>query len=220
MADPGHIGGPIVIPNGVQVILNWTLPDAKLAHNVLYGSVGGAFTATAAVAEAIRSGLVGSATWTTLAGFMMAGASLTGVSLLDVRTASNAKVTSTGAASPGTSASLAMPDECAVCVTLRTALTGQANRGRIYIPGFASNAMGAAGVIAATCVSAVANWAAIIPTQLTAQGITLSIGHPARAAYTGRTGTLHPARAAGLVPVTQLVVRDNHWDTQRRRGLR
>lgn len=220
MSDPGHIGGPIVIPNGVQVIINWTLPDAKTAHNVLYGSVGGGFAPTTVIAEAIRAALASGAGWTGLAAYLMPACTLTSVSLLDVRTPNNAKVTSTGAAAAGTSAALAMPDECAVCVTLRTAFTGPANRGRMFLPGFAANAMGAAGVVAALCLSAINTWVATIPTTLTGQGITLSIGHPARAEYTGKTGTVHPARPAGLVPVTQIATRDNHWDSQRRRGLR
>jgi hypothetical protein len=90
----------------------------------------------------------------------------------------------------------------------------------MYVPGFASNAMATGNVIAATTMTAVNNWAGIIAGVLSAQGYIWCVGHPARQAYTGITGTAHPARIAGTVPITTVSVRDNHWDSQRRRGLK
>lgn len=220
MADPGHIGGPIVIPGCVQVRFRWNLNNGKTARNVMYGQVGGGFVATAAVAEALRAAIAGAGTWTALAAYIAPGTSLAGVDLLDVRSANNALVSSTGAALPGTSAQGAIPEEVAVALTLRTAKTGPAFRGRIFIPGFATNAIGASGVVLAATVTALTNFGAAIPGLLSGQGITMAIGQPARAQYTGTTGTLHPARAATSTQVTSVLCRDNHFDTQRRRGLK
>jgi hypothetical protein len=69
-------------------------------------------------------------------------------------------------------------------------------------------------------VTSVQNWANGIPAIFTTNGLTLALGLPARSAYTGTTGTPHPARVAATLPVTSLLVRDNHWDSQRRRGLK
>ncbi len=220
MTDLGHIGGPIVIPGCVQVRFRWALNNGKIGKNVMYGTVGGGFVATAAVAEALRAAISGAGTWTALAAYIAPGTSIAGVDLLDVRTANNAIVSSTGAALPGTSAQGAIPEEMAVALTLRTAKTGPAYRGRIYIPGLATNAIGAAGVVLAATVTALSNFGGAIPGLLSGQGITMAIGQPARAAYTGSTGTFHAARVAQSTPVTSVLCRDNHFDSQRRRGLK
>lgn len=220
MSDPGHIAGPVVIPNAIQMRFRWNLMDGKVAHNVMYGQVGGGFVPTAVIAENLRTAIAGAGTWTALAAYLAPTTSLAGVDLLDVRSSGNAIVSSTGAALPGTSASGAMPDEVCACLTLRTAKTGQSNRGRLFIPGFASNAMGAGGIILAATVTALSNFGAALPGLFLGQSITLSIGNPARNAYvSAKTGRSFGPRAAGLVPVTSVLCRDNHWDTQRRRGL-
>jgi hypothetical protein len=53
----------------------------------------------------------------------------------------------------------------------------------------------------------------------TTYGWPLCVGHPARQEYTSeRTGTVHPARAAGTVDVVNILRRDLVWDTQRLRN--
>jgi hypothetical protein len=144
--------------------------------------------------------------------------SLTRIELLDIRTPNQPVVSSTGAATPGTSASPGLPGEVAAVLTLRTALTGTANRGRVYVPNFATNALGASDTIAAATVTAIGGWVANIQGAVANIGGTWVVLHPARASYIGSTGTTHPARPAGSVTVQSAVVRDNHWDSQRRRG--
>lgn len=220
--DPGRIAGPKIIPNAIQVTINWSLTDGRTGHNVLYGTVAGGYTVTAAAAEACRAQLVGGGQWTALAAYLATTCSLTGVTLLDVRTPTGTPVVSTGAATPGTSASPALPDEVAACITLKTARRGPSGRGRIFIPGFASNAVGAGGVILAACVTALTNWASNnLPAAINSGSGPISLGLVARAGYTSPvTGRVFPARAAEAVPIVQELCRDNHWDTQRRRGLR
>jgi len=75
--------------------------------------------------------------------------------------------------------------------------------------------------MAAAAVTALGTWATDSLLQaLEDQGYTPVIGQKARAAYTGTTGTQHPARPAGSEVITSATVKDNHWDTQRKRGLR
>lgn len=220
LVDPGHIAGPVVIPNAVKVMPVWSLTNGKTARNVLYVTVAPGFVPTATIAETIRAAMSSGALWTAVAAFIAPTTTLTRVELQDVRTANNPAVASTGTAVPGTAATGAMPDEVALCVTLRTARTGQANRGRMYIPGFAAGAMAAGGVVAPSLVSAARSWVANFGGIFSAQTMTWVIGQPARAAYTGKTGTQHPARSARTEPVINVEVRDNHWDSQRRRGLK
>lgn len=220
LSDPGHIGGPVVIPGCVRVIIKWTLPNGKTANNVLAASVGPAFTATATTAEALRAGFVVGGNWTALAAFMPTSGSLAAVELLDIRQPNNAPVLSTGAATPGTSASTPIPGEVAVVATLRTAKAGQGFRGRMYIPNFATNAIAAGDVVAPAVLTAINTWLGQVNAQLAGQNMVWALAQPARAAYIGSTGTSHPARAAGVVPLVSFATRDNHWDSQRRRGLK
>jgi hypothetical protein len=202
------------------VVILWGLASGKVGHSVLYGRYGGGFVPTSGIANSILTGLTSGAGWTGLAAFMAATAGLSGIQLRDVATANQPIVSNTVGGQPGTSASPELPDETAVVVTLRTALTGRANRGRLYTAGYATNALGSGNVVAAGAVTALQAWATTISSVLSGQGLTWVLGQRARAAYTGSTGTQHPARAATSTPVTLATVRDNHWDSQRRRGLK
>lgn len=222
LTDPGYLPGPLIIPNACQVVLNWALGDSKTGHNVMYGSYNGTPVLSAALAQTVFAALIAGAAWTTLAGFLASSTSLLSVTILDVRGATATAFQSTGAAAPGTAAGTALPDESAAVITLRSVLRGPSGRGRVYIPGWASNAVGAGGVIAAAAVTALNTWAT---TNLNpAIGVNIgptAIGHRARAAYTSpATGRQFPARPAGIQVINNILVRDNHWDSQRRRGLK
>jgi|SRR5215471_16420604 len=218
--DPGAIGGPVVVPQCAQITLLWILESGKQGHNVLYGRYAGGFAGTVAQANAIFAALSTGAAWTALAGFLGTTNSFFGVLIRDVNTANQPIIGSTGTAAPGTSASASLPNETAAVITLRTGSVGRANRGRVYVPGWATNSLGAGNVIAGGAVTALQNWANTIPGALSGQGYTFVIGQRARAQYTGSTGTVHPARPATSIQVTAQTVRDNHWDSQRRRGLK
>lgn len=218
--DPGDTGGPVVVPQCAQIVLIWGLADGRTGHNVLYGRYSGGFAGTVAQANGLVSALFGSSQFTALRADMHSTVTAAGVSIRDVNTPDQAIIPSNVGGAAGSSSGSALPSEVAVVITERTALTGRANRGRIFIPGWATTALGAGDTVAAPTVAALTAWAQTIPTAFAAQGYTLVIGHKARLAYIGSTGTSHPARPAGSVPVTSLTVRDNHWDSQRRRGLR
>lgn len=221
LADGGYDRNNRVIPNCCSVVLTWTLEDGKIAHNVTYGTVSAGFSPTPVIADNILTALVSGAGWTTLAGFIATTTRLSAIWLRDMRAKDQPFVKSVGTGALGTSAGTTLPNEVAAVITLQTALTGRANRGRMYIPGMASNALGAGNVIAAAAVTALQTWAGSnVGNAYNAQGLPMAIGHFHRLAYTTPKGTQIPERQAGTVPVTQLVVRDNHWDTQRRRGLK
>jgi len=220
LSDPGNIGGPVVIPNTAQIRFRWQIATAKVAVNILYGRTGGVPSPTVAQAQAIFAALSSGAQWTALAALLGSTGGFAGVDIRSVHAANQPFVSSTGALVPGTSATQPLPNEVAICLTLRTALAGAQNRGRMFIPGWTVDSLATGQLIAAGTMTALGNWANTIAGALSAQGYTHSIGQKARAAYTGSTGTEHPARPAGTVPVTAIVLRDNHWDTMRRRGLK
>jgi hypothetical protein len=113
-----------------------------------------------------------------------------------------------------------MPNEVALVITERTALAGRANRGRMYIPGWITASVAADNTAIPAVVTDLQAWANTVQNALNSAGYQLVIGQPARQAYTGLTGTQHPARAAGSTTVQSLQVRDSHFDSQRRRGLK
>lgn len=218
--DPGAIGGPVVIPQCAQIVMYWNLESGRQGHIVLYGRYSGAFAGTTAQANSILTGLTTGGAWTALAAFLSTATTLGAITIRDVSVANQPLVSSTTSGASGSSASPSLPNEVAAVVTLRTALAGKSGRGRSYVPGFATNALGAGNVIAAAAVTALQNWANTWPSIISGQGYTWVLGLKARQAYTGSTGTPHPARAATSVPITVATVRDNHWDSQRRRGLK
>jgi hypothetical protein len=220
LTDPGHVGGEQLIPGCIQVVLIWSLEDGKLAHNVLHASAAVAFAPTTPIANTLLTGLTTGPAWTAFAAHLASTTVLAGVSLLDRRTA-NAPIVGSGATgAAGTGVGEALPNEVSLCVTFRTALSGRGQRGRMYVPGFGVGSLSPGNVASAATVADTQAWAQTIPGVFSASGLTLALAQPARNAYTGSTGTQHPARGAGVLPITAELVRDNHWDSQRRRGLK
>jgi len=220
LSDPGHIGGPVVVPNAVKVMLVWTLGDGKSARNVLGGVVGSFTSASNTVAEAIRAAIAGNPAFGPLMAMLAPTVAFAAVELQDIRTPGNPVFRSTGAASPGTSSGTELPNEVALVLTLRTAKVGQQWRGRLYQPGWGTTALATGNVASPAAVTALQNFAGAIGAGMSGSGLSWGLIQPARQAYTGITGVSHPARQAHIEPVTSTAVRDNHWDSQRRRGLR
>ena len=220
LSDPGSIAGPVRIPSCAQVAIGFSLPNSKQANLVLYGRYSGAFATTPAQAASALTALTSGANWTALAAFMPNTASLNSIKIHDVNTVNNV-IISAGGGAAGTSVSAALPDEVALVVTLRTARTGPSGRGRFYFPAFATNALGTAGVAIAGVVAALDTWASSnIPSAMAALSYQHVLGLRERAAYTSAvTGRVFPARAATSEIITAYDT-NNHWDTQRKRGLR
>jgi hypothetical protein len=221
LSDGGYIRGPQIIPNCAMVRLNWSLSDLKIAHNVLHVSWSGTPALSQTIANSIMGGLTSGAAATAFLAFLNPQTALQSVTLLDLRSSAGVEVPSNAAAVPGSAGGVALPDEMAVVVTLRTANRGRSGRGRIYLPGFNAGASAAGGVIAAAAVTAINNWVATnLLATLSAQLGPLVLGLPHRRAYTSPTGAAIPDRPATTVAVTTATVRNNTWDSQRRRGLK
>lgn len=205
-----------------MVILRWSLTNGKLARNVMWGQHTAATPPTTAIADALFSAIKTGGGWTGLAAFLATGTQLLGVTLLDVRVANQVGVDSTSAAVPGTSASAALPDEVALVYTIRTARSGPGGRGRVFLPGFATNALGTGGMAAAAAVTAVNTWiGSTVGPAITTNVGPWALGLQARQAYTSpTTGRQFPARQDVALPVGQGSAANNRWDTQRKRGLR
>lgn len=220
LSDPGYDPNNRTIPSCVEIALNYGLESGKQGHSILHARYAAGFTPSSAVANSILTGLTSGAQWTALAAFISTTNSIQGLTLRDLNSPNQPLVPTTVGGSVGSSASPSMPNEVALVGTLRTGNVGPAFRGRLYFPGWATNALGTGNVAAAAAVTAYQNWLNTIPTVLTGQALSFALGQHSRVAYTGVGGKQHPARAAGTVLITSQTVRDNHWDTQRRRGLK
>jgi hypothetical protein len=221
LTDPGAIGGPVVVPNAIKVMPLWTLGDGKVTRSVLGGIVGSFTSASSTVAEAIRAAWVGNSQFAPLLAQIASTVSFTGIEIQDIRQAGNPVFRSTGAAVPGTGTGTELPDEVALVLTLRTAKIGRQWHGRLYQQGWSSVALGAGNTANPAAVTALTNYPNCILAGMAAGGLSWGLIQPARQAYTSpKTGTSFPARAAHIEPITSQLVRDNHWDSQRRRGLR
>jgi len=205
----------------MQVRWIWVLPTGVAAYNVTHARYTPPFPGTTTMADNLSIALQNLFTSAALPQWFPTNTTLAGVDLRDINQANQPLINrSTGAQVVGTSTSLPMPTEVAIALTLRTALTGQSNRGRIFIPGWAANAAAVGAVIAPLLMTDLATFANGLRGVYTGQGLTLVIAQPARNGYTSpTTGRVHPARSATSIDVANVVVRDNHFDTVRRRGL-
>jgi hypothetical protein len=110
-----------------------------------------------------------------------------------------------------------MPVNVALVLTENLNVRGRGAKGRAYLAGWATNADAGGGVAAAAVGTAMNAFGTAVFNAITSAGFTPAVAKPARAAYTGYTGTPHLARAASYATVTTYVARDNIWDSQRRR---
>lgn len=219
--DMGRKPGKQQMTQGIELVIFWGQEDGRQAKNILHASYSGGFAGTVAQANSIMTGLSSGSNWTALAGFLHPTTSILAVGIRNLNVVDQAQIVSTIPGALGTATGSALPNEMSAVATIRTSNVGRANRGRIYLGGFATNALGTGNTIAAGAVTAITNWTGSIAGVLQGQGYVLGVGHLERVAYTSPiTGVPFPDRASGVVPAITVTCRDNHWDSQRRRGLK
>jgi hypothetical protein len=143
--------------------------------------------------------------------------SFLGVGVVDIRSANNVEIASTGAAVPGTSLLVGLPDQVACVVTLRTAFAGRSFRGRVYVFGWAEDQVTAEGLVSDSCAINARQIVEAMRVGITAAGGTMAIRSPALPERPSKPGGVLPAKPYAITPVTTTVVRDRIWDTNRRR---
>lgn len=215
MARPVH-PGPIVIPNAVQVELQWA-QGTRTYHNDLHGQFSSAGAVPGTLAETLfaafktaftSSGLVAQ-THTTL-GF-------TGVRVKDLRTPNLPWILSTGATVNGTGTGTALPANVCICVTLPTANAGKGFIGRQYLSGLAPVAQqdylthtAAAGTAAAAFFNQVAS-------AMASNSVPMCVGQRQLDAGTSASGAALPPRSAACPLVTTAKITKSRLDSMRTR---
>lgn len=138
----------------------------------------------------------------------------------------------TGAVVSGTAATQSepLPQNVAMCVTLRTALTGKSQTGRIYLGGWAEAAGDVNGYQSTAAGTAALNFMGAVKTALTARGLTMAvISRPAEhfvitkttfhndGTQTADTISDNRVKTGAITDVNAFEVRSPQWETQRRR---
>ncbi len=222
--DPGHIAGPIFIPNVAAIRLMWDLPNGKRANNVLHGSFSSGPPNTQTAVNNLYTAFSTALTASGLIAALVPSTEFVAVGVRDLTEITtgigHGEIVSNLPSTPGTATGDALPPSVSFVVSLKTGLRGQANRGRVYLGGFAESANEPGGIASDAAKNAAVDFIGRIQTAMNAAGLVLCLAHPSRAAYTGSTGTNHPARGAGSVPVTSITALNNVWDSTRLRSLR
>jgi hypothetical protein len=181
-------------------------------HNITHLRVAAGYAVTTANANLIANSL-GVHVTADLAPHLSTGTSFLGVSLRDLRTIDQAFVDSSITAIPGTAVGDPLPANVSAVITLRTALAGRRNRGRFYVIPFDEASNDSTGRIGTAAKAALDSFATNLPGSIEASGGTMAILN--RPVFNKADCTV--LRQPGLVNVTQAVVRDTRWDSQRRR---
>lgn len=186
-----------------RVNLYWQRSGVDYAVNVLHYDIGPSAPVTQAEATSLAA-TIGAAFSANHDTYVSNTVSLNRLTLRDIRTANLPEFSATiGVA--GASAAIPLPLQTSLVVTLRTAYAGRSYRGRIYLPGFTSGAQDTDSTASAACVSAAQAFANAIAGP-TVNGTEWNLGV---ASFT----------LGDITPVTAAVVRDDQWDTQRRRAI-
>lgn len=225
--DNGRIPGPVFIDECFALRLYWELPNDKTAFNVLHASGAGPGTLSQAYVDALFTAVKTAFTGSAHDDDLDTETSLTAVGLRDMSESSSgsgvglSEWKSSGAAASGSAVVAGqgpMPHQVAFCVSLKTGFSGQANRGRVFLPGYHMRADDGNGLIKEATANKGVAFIQAIADHLETLGLALCLAHPARKAYTGWAGAEHPARDAGTVPVLNITKLNLQWDTQRLRA--
>jgi hypothetical protein len=217
MSSPGYIAGPLVIPETVQVRLKWFLPNGRTATNVFHGIVADGFANSVIACNFVYGAIAAWGDIDTYFDFLASTTSFLGVDIRDIRTPAQSIMESDGAAVPGTGTGNALPEEVSLVCTLRTALAGRAHRGRTYLCGFDDSTLDAQGHAVSGLTASAQALVEQVQVGMTAAGIAMGVGHRGHAEYVNEKGATVAAELPGTDLVTQIRVRDNVFDSQRRR---
>jgi hypothetical protein len=220
----------LVIANSAQLRLLWGLnTNVNAAINVLGVSKPAGVTITQALANTIGAAVKSAVGTSLLAAELHTATTLNRCGLRSLDAANEVEFFDTGAPVAGTATGDVLPRAVALVATLRTAKAGHSFRGRVYIGGFSELANQTGANAAPSTATAVGAFITAIQNALKANGLDLAVlARPAEArvetiTVTHADGTTssktksHPARTGQVTIVTAVEVRNQSWDSQRRR---
>lgn len=218
------------IPNAVQVRLLWNLGGAG-AVNVLHAIAPAGFVVNQSTCNTLGAAIKSQYT-STWAVRNHTTVQLVRVGLRDRRTPNTTEFLDAGAAVSGTSAAGdILPAQNALCITLRTALSGKSYRGRIYLGGMTENENSVGGVVGSATEISATGFLTGISSAMTASGLTLAVASRGADASVVTQTTTHQDgstsekvlyrikdKSAAANAVTVIQSRGVNMETQRRRN--
>jgi hypothetical protein len=216
--DGGKIKGAQPCANTVEIRVVGTASNSKQQSITVHGFFSGASPVSQALADTLWTSI--STAWNSnLAPQMVPAATIQAVHIRDMTIPTNPVFIGTGTALAGTGAPPAVAPENAVVLTENVTMRGRGLKGRMYLGGWANTADAGNGVISSAASTAASGFGTALFNAITGAGLTPCVAQVPRQQYQGLTGTVHAARTQGHPPVSNYTLRNNEWDTQRRRGL-
>lgn len=192
----------LVVNNTVQIRLIWQLSGSDFAVNVMHAIKDNPLgTADQGAADALAADLQALYVPSAMRGLIHPTVALARVGVRDLDTPNNPEFLAPLTGTTGNAATDILPLNVALCCTLRTDRAGGSYRGRYYQTGF-TEGNNTAGLAGPTVVTGLQDWVTRIQTAMGDNGYQLSVA----------SRKLGESNA-----VTSIIVRDNRWDTQRRR---
>jgi hypothetical protein len=210
------VTGPIVWANGIIITINWSQGTRRYT-NVFYGTTPAARPLPATLPETLFTAYKTGNTSSGWIGQVHTTCTMTGVTIKDISVASQPNQFSTSASQAGTSTGGPLPAQVAMVVTLSTAMSGRAFRGRCFLGGIGATALNDADTHTAASGTAAAAFVNAILAANTSNGISTGVFGRALQAGTLKNGTPVGPRTAQFTPIIQARITSQRWDTQRRR---
>jgi hypothetical protein len=218
------------VDGGAEVRLLWSL-NGQLAVNVFHARVGAGITINQGTADRLGAAYKTDITGTAGQLAMATTTRLEKVGLRDLRTDKNPEFLDAGPAVVGTAVGDPLPNHVALVVTLKTGKAGRSYQGRSYISGFSESHNSATGTADQTAQDGANNIVGAMFTTMLTESLTMTVLSREFEQTTivktvvhadGRPDTVttrsYPARGDVMTDVTDILVRDAQWDTQRRRN--
>jgi hypothetical protein len=211
MAVPKHL----VIPDTFQCRFV-TSVNGRLTNVIEHGLIPAGQQVNVTLANAIATAMF--TLWNAdLASHAPPTTTVTKAILRDLRQPSMAEVESTISSPVGTGTTDELPLQIAAVLTLRTAQAGKKFRGRSYWCGFDEGSNGPNGHMTTAMKASLDTFAAGYMGAFNQSGCTLGVAH--RPTLFDENTGLPVAPGLGFTTaVTQVVCRDDRWDSQRRRN--
>jgi len=207
---------PLVIPNAAQVYLHWQNAGRPFT-NVLGAIKPAPLLVDQSMAESLGAAIKGALATSGLAPMLGPAVTLDEVGVRSIATAGQPEFLDSGAAVSGTGVTDALPPQTALVISAQTDRSGASYRGRIYLGGWVEGQNDANGYASAGSVTAGMAFVQACSDAMDAVGLAFAVlSRPAEG------GTIPekiiPARAGFATAITSLEVKNQFWDTQRRRG--
>lgn len=190
--------------NAISVRMNWTVANLRQQSQVLHFANPAPIAVNQALADNVADACEAALSSSGLRAGLKTTVELTDVAVRDVSVPTSPEyISAVGMAGTGTTDLL--PIQTAMCVTLRTNKAGRSFRGRTYLGGFVEGTSDVGGRIGSGTRTQGVAFIQGVADNVNAIGGGLELGVLSR--------TLDEINI-----VTQILSRDNVWDTQRRRA--